>query len=64
MNITPYFDFLKNEEDIKYYDFILFYDDNFNFDDNQIIEYTKFMINNKLDQFILNNSENISSNNT
>jgi hypothetical protein len=64
MNITPYFDFLKNEEDIKYYDFILFYDDNFNFDDNQIIEYTKFMINNKLDQFILNNSENISSNNS
>ena len=63
MNLTPYFDFSKNEENIKYYDFILFYDDNFNFDDNQIIEYTKFMINNKLDQFILNNSEDLSLNN-
>jgi hypothetical protein len=63
MNLLPYFDFSKNEENIKYYDFILFYDDNFDFDENQIIEYTKFMINNKLDQFILNNSEDIISNN-
>jgi hypothetical protein len=63
MNITPYFDFLKNKENIKYYDFILFFDDNFELDDNQIIEYTKFMINNKVDQYILNNSENLLSNN-
>lgn len=63
MDITPYFDFLKNEENIKYYDFILFLEDNFELDDNKIIEYTKFMINNKLDQYILNNSEKLLSEN-
>jgi hypothetical protein len=63
MNIIPYFNFSKNEENIKYYDYILLYDDNFDFDENQIIEYTKFMISNKLDQFIFNNSENILLNN-
>lgn len=58
MDILPYFDFTNIKDKIKEFDFILFYNDDTKIDDDSIIDYSNFIIKNKLDQLILNNLDN------
>lgn len=60
-NIEPYYDFSKIKDEIQQYDFIIFLDDVFDYDEQNILKLIEYLIKNNIDQLILNNTQPISS---
>ena len=60
-NIEPYYDFSKIKDEIQKYDFIIFLDDIFDYDEQNILKLIEYLIKNNIDQLILNNTQPISS---
>ncbi len=57
----PYYDFSQIKDKIQQYEYIVFIDDTLDYDELYITKSIEFLIQYDLDQFILNNSETISS---